>query len=190
MSDAISALHGRIHHGEVTIREAGLHGMITLRGDLTDAKLRDVCKKVTGQVFPEKGKISTSGEAGLCWMSPDEVLVLLPYAQVTDALAQIDAALAGQHYLAENLSDARALLHVDGAFAREVMAKLTPADLHPDRFGAGDFRRSHLGQVAAAFWIAEADVFAVICFRSVADYVFDLLVASAKAGPVGVFARR
>lgn len=187
MSDPISALQGRSTAGAVTIRDGGLRGMITLRGDLSNAKLRAICKKITGQVFPDKGKISATGEAGLCWMSPDEVLVLLPYAQVTDALAQIDAALAGQHYLAENVSDARALIHVEGDFAREVMAKLTPADLHPDSFAAGDFRRSHLGQVAAAFWMVDADRFAVVCFRSVADYVHDLLVASAKAGPVGVF---
>ena len=87
MSDAISALQGRTTAGEVTIREAGLCGMITLRGDLSNAKLRAVCKKITGQVFPDKGKISATGEAGLCWMSPDEVLVMLPYAEVTDALA-------------------------------------------------------------------------------------------------------
>ncbi|WP_322892102.1 MULTISPECIES: sarcosine oxidase subunit gamma [unclassified Yoonia] len=187
MSDAISALQGRTTLGEVTIREGGLRGMITLRGDLSDAALRAVCKKITGQAFPDKGKITVDREAGIAWMSPDEVLVMVPYAQVTDAVAQIDAALAGQHYLAENVSDARALIHVEGAFAREVMAKLTPADLHPESFGAGDFRRSHLGQVAAAFWMVEADTFAVICFRSVADYVHDLLVASAKAGPVGMF---
>lgn len=187
MSDPISALQGRSTAGAVTIREGGLRGMITLRGDLSDATLRAVCKKITGQVFPDKGKIAFDDESGIAWMSPDEVLVMVPCAQVTDAVAQIDAALAGQHYLAENVSDARALIHVEGAFAREVMAKLTPADLHPESFGAGDFRRSHLGQVAAAFWMLDADTFAVICFRSVADYVHDLLVASAKAGPVGVF---
>ena len=52
MSDAISALQGRSIAGEVTIREACLCGMITLRGDLSNAKLRAVCKKITGQVFP------------------------------------------------------------------------------------------------------------------------------------------
>jgi sarcosine oxidase subunit gamma len=187
MSDAISALQGKTTAGEVTIRDAGLRGMITLRGDLSDAKLRAVCKKITGQAFPVTGKIVADGDKTLCWMSPDEVLLLLPYDQVTDALAQLDAALAGQHYLAENVSDARALIHVEGAFAREVMAKLTPADLRPETFGQGDFRRSHLGQIAAAFWMVDADTFAVICFRSVADYAFDLLVASARAGRVGVF---
>jgi sarcosine oxidase subunit gamma len=67
------------------------------------------------------------------------------------------------------------------------MAKLAPADLNPDSFTLGDFRRTRLGQVAAAFWMRDEDTFEVICFRSVADYTFDLLAASAKAGAVGHF---
>ena len=187
MVDALSALQGRMVPGEVTLRDAGLRGMITLRGDLSDAALRAVCAEVTGRDFPAQGKISAQGEAGLCWMSPDEVLVLVPYAQVTQALTRIAAALQGQHYLAENVSDARAMIFVEGDFAREVMAKLAPVDLHPAQFGAGDFRRSRLAQVPAAFWMPDDDTFAVICFRSVAEYAFDLLVASARAGRVGVF---
>lgn len=187
MSNAISALNGRMAPGEVTIREAGLRGMIILRGDLSDKKLRSICKKLTGATFPERGKAHCDGEQGLCWMSPDELLVMLPYAQVAEAITQINAALSGTHYLAENVSDARALIVVEGAFAREVIAKLAPADLHPDSFKPGDFRRTRLGQVAAAFWMQDEDTFEVICFRSVAAYAFDLLAASAKAGRVGHF---
>ena len=187
MSNAVSALNGRMAPGEVTIREAGLRGMIILRGDLNDKKLRAVCKKLSGVNFPEQGQAHSDGDKGLCWMSPDEILVLVSYAQVADAVAQIDAALSGSHYLAENVSDARALILVEGPFAREVIAKLAPADLHPDSFGPGAFRRTRLGQVAAAFWMRDADTFAVICFRSVASYTFDLLAASAKAGEVGHF---
>ncbi|MCK0094878.1 sarcosine oxidase subunit gamma [Yoonia sp. F2084L] len=187
MSDAVSALQGKVAPGEVTIREAGLRGMIILRGDLSDKKLRKVCTSLTGAKMPDQGKAHCEGDKGLCWMSPDEVLVLVPYSQAVDALAKIDAALGGTHYLAENVSDARAVIFVEGTFAREVIAKLAPADLHPDSFKPGDFRRTRLGQVAAAFWMRDADTFEVICFRSVAGYAFDLLVASAKAGAVGHF---
>ncbi len=103
------------------------------------------------------------------------------------AIAVIDKALAGTHYLAENVSDARAVLIVEGTFCREVIAKLAPVDLHPDTFKPGDFRRTRLGQVAAAFWMRDEDTFEVICFRSVAAYAFNLLAASAKAGQVGHF---
>lgn len=185
MSNPVSALQGKTAPGEVTIREAGLRGMIILRGDLADKKLRNVCKSLTGAAFPEKGQANTDADKGLCWMSPDEVLVLVPYAEVGAAVAQIDAALAGSHYLAENVSDARAVLHVEGSFGREVIAKLAPVDMAPVSFQPGDFRRTRLGQVAAAFWMRDEDTIDVICFRSVAGYTFDLLAASAKAGRVG-----
>jgi len=180
-------LNGRMAPGEVTIREAGLRGMIILRGDLSNKKLRSVCKKLSGVAFPEKGQAFCDGEQGLCWMSPDELLVMVPYAQAAEAVDQIDRALSGTHYLAENVSDARALIFVEGPYAREVIAKLAPADLHPDSFKPGDFRRTRLGQVAAAFWMRDEDTFEVICFRSVAGYTFDLLAASAQAGEVGHF---
>ena len=187
MSNAVSALQGKVAPGEVTIREAGLRGMIILRGDLNDKKLRKVCAELTGAKVPDQGKAHCEGDKGLCWMSPDELLVLVPYAEAADAIARIDAALGGTHYLAENVSDARAVLFVEGTFCREVIAKLAPADLHPDAFQPGDFRRTRLGQVAAAFWMRDEDTFEVICFRSVAEYTFGLLAASAKAGQVGHF---
>ena len=185
MSNAVSALQGKVAPGEVTIREAGLRGMIILRGDLADKKLHNICKSLTGVSMPKQGLAHTDADKGLCWMSPDEVLVLVPYAHVTEAIAAIEAGLAGTHYLAENVSDARSVLHVEGRFGREVIAKLAPVDVHPSSFQPGDFRRSRLGQVAAAFWMRDADTIDVICFRSVAGYTFDLLAASAKAGQVG-----
>jgi sarcosine oxidase subunit gamma len=189
MSEPVTALKGKQSTGAVTLRDAGLQGMITLRGNLSDAALQAICTDITGQAFPDARRINLADDRGLGWMSPDEILILLPYDGVADALARLTAALQGQHYLAENVSDARALMHLSGPYAREVLAKLTPVDLHPDSFAAGDLRRSHLGQVAAAFWMADTDEFSIICFRSVAEYLFDLLKISAKAGPVGMFQR-
>ena len=111
----------------------------------------------------------------------------MPHENVAGAIAKVDKALKGQHYLAENLSDARAIIYVEGLYSREVMAKLSPVDLHPSTFQPGDFRRTRLGQVAAAFWMKNDDTFAVICFRSVAEYTFKSLAAAAKGGAVGHF---
>jgi len=162
--------------------------MISLRGNLTNKKLQSICAKLTGVKFPAQGTASSEGASGLAWMSPDEVLVMVPHNTVADAIAAINKALVGQHFLASDVSDARAVLRVEGTFAREVIAKLAPVDLHPATFKTGDFRRTRLGQVAAAFWMSDEDTFHVICFRSVAQYAFDLLAASAKAGRVGHFA--
>ena len=187
MSNAVSALDGQVAPGEVTVRELGLRGMVTLRGDLSSRKLQNVCKKLTGVAFPKQGGVASEGERGLAWMSPDEVLVMVPHSEATEAVAAIEKALKGEHFLAVNVSDARAVFSVQGAFSREVIAKLAPADLHPDRFKEGMMRRSRLGQVAAAFWMVDNETFQVICFRSVAEYTFKLLAASAKADAVGHF---
>lgn len=170
----------------VTIRDLGPQGMITLRGDLSNAKLRAACKALTGVSVPDQGAVAGRPESGLCWMSPDEVLVLLPKGSVAEACARLSSELAGTHHLAVDVSDARAMFEVAGPFAREVIAKLAPVDMHPDSLPPGRIIRSRLGQVAAAFWVAEDGTIRVLCFRSMAGYVTRLLQASAQAGPVGV----
>ena len=86
------------------------------------------------------------------------------------------------HTLAVNVSDARAVFRISGAHSRDVLAKLAPVDLSPDSFTPGMIRRTRLAQVPAAFWIEDGDSFRLVCFRSVAQYVFDLLKTAAEAG--------
>lgn len=167
---------------------APLAGMVSLRGDLASPTLRAAVAAVAGEV-PDVGRLTGSAERGVAWMSPDELLLLLPRGDVPDALASLGRALAGEHHLALDVSDLRATIRLDGAGWRETLGKLTPADLHPDAFGPGILRRSHLGQVAAAFW-AEGEGARVLCFRSVADYALALLRRSAADGPVGYFKGR
>lgn len=187
MAEPVSALAGRVAPGGVTVRDLGLHGMITLRGDLSDPALRAVATEVTGAAFPDSGRIGLSEQGAIGWMSPDELLLVLPYAGAGAAVARIGAALAGQHHLAADVSDARAVIAVEGGAAREVLGKVTPADLHPGSFAPGTLRRTRIGQVAGAFWCDDAGRFTVVCFRSVADYVFGLLAQSAKDGSVGFY---
>ena len=175
-------LDGAIFDGAVKVAEAGPRGMIALKGDLRAEPLRELTSAIVGVPFPGASEATSSGETAVCWMAPDEVLILLPRDGVNDALARISEALDGTHHLAADVSDARAVFSIAGAGAREVLAKLTPADLRPGVFGPGQFRRTRLGQVAAAFRMTDEATFEVICFRSVARYVFDLLSNAARPG--------
>ncbi|MEM1065897.1 MAG: sarcosine oxidase subunit gamma family protein [Pseudomonadota bacterium] len=180
MSDTQSALPGAHVEGAVLIEEAGLRGMITLKGDLAAARLHSAATSVAGVDYPGQGAANCVGEKGLCWMAPDELLILVPYADAATHTAAITSALAETHHLVANVSDARALFTVRGPAAREVLAKLTPTDLHPDSFQPGQFRRTRLAQAPAAFWMRDAETFEVIVFRSMARYVFDLLANAAN----------
>lgn len=168
----------------VEVTRADARGMITLRADLDSAQVAKAIKSVCGQNMPVSGQMLGNGARGVAWMSPDEVLVMVSYDSVADAVAQIDAALAGTHFLVVDVSDARAVFTVSGPDAREVLARLCPVDLHADSFGVGQFRRTRMAQIAAAFWCHDAG-FDVVCFRSVADYAEALLGNAAGGGKVG-----
>lgn len=189
MSEARTALGGAVYEGYATVAEAPLQGMITLRGDLTDASLVAAATAATGAAMPGTRQITTAAEGALAWMSPDELLLLVPHAQAPAITRTLSDALSGIHAMAVEVSDARAVFTVSGVGAREVLSKLCPVDLAPGRFAPGEIRRTRIAQVPAAFWMSTPDEFTVVCFRSVAQYVFDLLRQSAQpGGEVGIFA--
>ncbi len=179
MSDILaSAQPGAQFDGLIRIREAGLCGMITLRGDLK--ALAGPLRAQTGLEIPAQRRIVTKGVLQLVWMSPDELLLCLPHSDAPAMVATLQTALAGQFATVANVSDARAVFDLSGPRVRDVLAKLCPVDfatLQP-----GDIRRSRAAQVAAAILVLKEDQFRVICFRSVAGYMFDLLAGAAAPG--------
>ncbi len=175
-------LGGLSFDGSVRIDEIGPQGMIGFRGDLADPEVQSALESVAGVAMPGQRSISQGGARGLGWMSPDEVLILLPYADVAEGIASLEKRLAGRHHLATDMSDARAVFRISGPAAREVLAKLSPVDLSPAAFGPGELRRTRAAQVAAAFWLGDDGAFTLICFRSVVQYVFDILSLSAQPG--------
>ena len=188
MSEPVSALNRTSSGGLARIEECGPQGMITLRGNPVARAVKSAATVAGGVRMPGVNSVNLKGEGGLCWMSPDELLILCPYDEVTATLEKMNRTLARTHSLAVDVSDARAMFRVSGPAAREVLAKLSPVDLSPDAFRPGMLRRTRLAQVSAAFWMVDGDSFQIVCFRSVADYVFTLLKTAAQPGAeVGYF---
>ncbi len=145
MSDPVSALKGATDgSGFASVSEIGPIGMITLRGDLSAKPLVKAAVAASGVTLPEKRHCATEGVQGMAWMSPDELLIMCPYTEAHDRLADLQGKLAGLHALAVNVSDARAVFRVRSPRVREVIAKIAPVDMHPDHFTPGMFRRTRL----------------------------------------------
>jgi sarcosine oxidase subunit gamma len=158
-------------------------GMITLRGDLDE--VGPAAAALCGAQVPAPLTITGDGLRGLGWMAPDELLILLPAEEVAPALRRLATDLAAVHHLAVDVSDARSRFAVEGRGVRDILQKLTPADLSPAAFPVGCLRRTRLAQVAGAIWMAGDARIETICFRSVTDYVETLLRNAAEAGPAG-----
>lgn len=176
MSDPVSALNGASFQGFATIREIGPVGMVALRAKGLKS-LDKAIKAAVGTKVPAQRCIEVNADRACGWMSPDEYLLVMPYAEVEAALASLAKSLTGQHYLAVDVSDARAVFRIEGEKADQVLRKLSPTDM--DRLAPNELRRTRTAQVAAAFWAGEGG-FTLVCFRSVAKYVFDILSNAAN----------
>ncbi len=182
MSEAVSALPGAKATGLVSLREMGLQGMVTFRADLSEAG--DALRQVTGADMPGQRGIAHGDGMAVAWMSPDELMILCDHDAADRVAAALSQAMGGRHHLAVNVSDARAMFALSGEAGalRDVLAKVTPADMAADVLRPGEMRRTRLQQAAGAIWFESETEARVICFRSVARYVFDLLAMSAKEG--------
>ena len=186
MSDAVSALPGAHYSGMVEMAEAGPRGMIVLRGDLASEAVARAVQDATGQSVPKMRRIAQGKQTGVAWMAPDELLILTGYAEVPATLTGLNQALAGEFATVADVSDARAVFTLKGAQARNVLAKACPVDF--DDFPVGTIRRTRAAQVAAAIWRSAEDEFTLVCFRSVAHYMWDLLITlSRPGGEVGLY---
>ena len=176
MADPVAPWGNAKFDGFATVAEIGPLGMITLRVKRDVVGLEQAFTAL-GLTLPDPRRIVIAGEKAAGWMSPDEYLLVMPYASVSDALASLASSLAGQHHLSANVSDARAVFRIQGEKADQVIKKIAPLDV--DAMAVGELRRSRAAQVAAAFW-KDGQGYTLVCFRSVAGYMMGLLSHSAQ----------
>lgn len=81
---------------------------------------------MTGTKLPAQRRIEVNGDRARGWMSPDEYLLVLPYADVALAWSRPTWT---ESTTAVDVSDARAVFRVEGHRAAEVLQKLSPVDL-------------------------------------------------------------
>ncbi|MEM0945212.1 MAG: sarcosine oxidase subunit gamma family protein [Pseudomonadota bacterium] len=190
MPEPISMLDGAAASEGLTValQDLGPVGQITLKGDLADPELGSAVMDLVGVAPPGALRATFQGERSAVWMAPDELLLVLPYAETGAAVAQLQNALAEQHAMAVDVSDARAVIRVSGEGAQELMAKGAPCDVSDRGFPVGTARRTHFAEVAVGIWRREETLWEMVSFQSYAPHLFAWLRASAgEASRVGHF---
>ncbi len=179
---SVTALNGATSNGIINVADAGLMGMITLRGDLASAGMAKAVKAATGSPMPAMRQITTGKSGAAAWMSSDELLLMVDYADADAVVAKISKSLGAAHHLAVNVSDARAVFNLPGDQIRDVLAKGSPADMSNDAFPIGEVRRTRIGQLAVAFWFTDAQNAKLVCFRSVGGHIMRWLENASEIG--------
>ena len=160
-----------------TISQVDDLGMIQIRAGL--ARAGDAIAGAAGLAIPEPTSCTSDGARRLCWMSPDELLLVLPRAELADALAALTDALSTEHALVADVSDMRVAFRIQGDRALQVLEKLSPTELAS--MPQDGLRRTRAAQAACGIW-REPGGYVLIGFRSVADYLRGILTGAATPG--------
>ena len=132
----------------VRLQERRFPYLLDLRIAVTDQATRQAVGKAVGGTLPDQANTtSETGGVVVCWLGPDEWLIIAPRG--SDALAyQLYAAIGGQHSALTDISDARSVIRLSGRNAREVLEKGCDLDLHARSFAIGDCAQTGLAQAA------------------------------------------
>ncbi len=198
MSDAVYtsplALPGA-HHGaaDLSISMTGItdRGMIDLRGEAASVKFRQAASAALGVELPLKPRSSAAkGDITVLWLSVDQWLICCARDKTGELIGTLREKLGAVHSLAVDVSDARAIIRLQGDNAREVMMKGSSIDFTLPDYTAGLVRRLVFAEIAALAHIVSDTpcTIDIYVFRSYADYTWKWIEATAKpAATIGLF---
>lgn len=147
-------------------------GHINLRGDSGDAAFRAAAEKALGQALPVEPNTLTSAEHCVCWLGPDEWLIMTAATNVSSLLERLRELLKGQHVAINDLGGGQVVMRLEGADARAVLSKGCTLDFHRDEFPQGACAQSGLAKANALFACApDTNSVDVVVRRSLLAYV-------------------
>ena len=155
-------------------------GHVNLRGNPQDKAFRRSAEAALNQELPIAANTISEGSLTICWLGPDEWLILANSEVVPDLLAALEEALAGQSCAINDLSGGQLMLRLSGTSVRETLAKGCTLDFHPSVFAPGMCAQSGLAKASVLLVCSGVkDEFLVIVRRSFSDYLVAWLAAAA-----------
>lgn len=171
---------------QIRLGERAGAGMINLRGSLQVSGFAAATANVLGAELPDTPNTRVgAGDSLVCWLGPDEWLVLTPPQGEADLIAALRRELASVHAAVTDVTGGHAVITVAGPAVRQVLAKGCTLDLHPKVFAPGRCARSLLAK-AGVLLIARDDGVDVIVARSFADYLWGWLIDASEADGLAV----
>jgi len=158
----------------ITLRERPFLGYINLRGNVADPAFADAVRGVTALDLPTDPNTFVENERfTVIWLGPDEWYIVAPAGEEMDVAAQLEEALAGQHFAVNDLASGLTTVRVNGQNARELLQKGCTLDLHPRAFGEGQCAQTLVAKAGVLILFrGDEPSFDLVVRRSFADYLF------------------
>jgi sarcosine oxidase, subunit gamma len=164
----------------IRLGERPFIGLINLRAR-ADAVGLAKTGKVLGARLPTEPNTRVEQDGNtVCWLGPDEWLVLTPAGEQAERIAQLRDALDGQFAAVTDVSGGYALISVAGPDCRDLLAKGCTLDLHPRAFQAGQCAQTLLAKAGVLLITRDDESIDLLVRRSFADYLWHWLVDAAE----------
>lgn len=156
----------------IVFQERAFLGHINLRGDAGDPTFSSAIRTVLGVSLPLAP--NTTCEAGgstICWLGPDEWLVLTPGLHEKRIVDELRSALGSLYSAVTEVSGGQTMVVLRGACVRELLSKDCPLDLHLRTFPLGTCAQSRVAKAPVLLRpIEDGNTFEIVVQRSFADY--------------------
>ncbi len=155
-----------------TVAVRGDLGHINLRGRASDDVFMRSVEQELDQPLPIEPNTMSAGEHHVCWLGPDEWLVVTPVATAAELAGRLQQALSSTHASVNDISGGQIALTLSGTKCRELLAMGCTLDLHPREFQVGDCAQSGLARAAMLIALVDdAPTFMIVVRRSFSDYL-------------------
>ncbi len=150
MADAAGPLDGRapLTAPGLTVTALPLHAKVNVRGrDAAPVLIEAVAAALGGAPPLEPNTTTDAGGRTILWLGPGEWRVVGPPGDEAALLAALTRTVPRRLSAVVDVSDSYTMIRLDGAAARDTLARGCPLDLHPRAFGAGRCAQSLLAGI-------------------------------------------
>ena len=163
---------GNAHY---TLQEKA-YGHLVIRASFDDKSFQTAIKSVTGLKLPTAA-LSSNENKEFCinWISPDEVLLLVPEKTEFEVESKLRETMQG-HFAIVNVTGGQTLLELSGERAESILKKSSSYDIHPNNFPVGKVVTTVFAKSQAIIRRTGENSFQLIVRRSFSDYLWKWIV--------------
>ncbi len=167
--------------GNVALSERELCGKVSLRGELEDSAFVAACEKVLGSApQPTLNKPQQLAAGTLYWIGPSEWLLHCDIDTAAETVLSLQQAAEGAHLSTVDVSDYYVVLRLEGVYAREVLSRGTPLDVHPRSFQQGEAVSTRFAKCSVLLHAHDDSCFDLQVRWSHAEYLWQFIAQAAS----------
>lgn len=156
----------------ITVTVRGDLGHINIRGRTEDNGFVRSVERELGQALPAAPNTVSTDVHRVCWLGPDEWLVVTPADGAEDLCVRLERAVSDCFASVNDVSGGQVALMLQGSPCRELLSKGCTLDLHPREFAVGDCAQSGLARANVLLALLEdTPTFMLVVRRSFSDYL-------------------